>query len=316
MAGEISQLFRDIEEDKGTHYLMRLTLKALQDSVRGFKGDDFIGSLIKLIKRIANTEPKIALVIDQFYSIIDYLYDHSPDVFNGGDHKEHNVENLISIAISQINFALSENENKLWNNGADTIEDGDLILIHSHSRSVIHVLIEAKRQNKEFEVILAEQEFDKTISILKLIKANDIPVKVVPEYMLSHIDHEITKVFLGVLTLNSNMNFVADAGTVAIVSEFRLMKKPIYIFMTTGKFSLWKTKSKHHTYKTKNIKCSTMHDVAYERIKFTHDRVPIEYTDYIITEEGRYVPKELEKRYWKKFKEREDWNLKHNWKND
>jgi len=313
MNTKISQLFREIEAEKGVRSLMILSLKSLKDAVEDYKGKNLIKDLGKLLKVIYNTEPKIALVIDQFYSVMDSLYDNVPEVFSGDDENKFDVKGHIQDAIKEIMLINLKKEVNLLKNGLKIIKDGDTILIHSNSRSITDLLMKAKKRGKKFDVILAEQEFDKTLSILKLIQKHDISVRVVPEYMLSHIEEEVTKVFLGVVTLNSQMNFVADAGTLAIVSEFNLKKVPIFAFTTTGKFSLWKTHKKHHTYKVKHKRSSNIHHIEYDRLKFSHDRVPISYISNIVTDEGLFSPSGLEKLYWQKVKEREKWYLSHNW---
>jgi len=313
MSGRLSELFRNIEAEQDVHELTKYCLESLRESVNVYSGTNLVRDFKKLVKSVYETEPKMSLIIDQFNGIMDYLYDNCRQCFTNKNNDECSVRKHICDSIDSFIIANEKKENELCNHGKKVVLDGDVILIHSYSRSVMRVLCDAYDEGVKFQVIVAEQEFDKTLSILRLLQKKGIFVKVVPEYMLSHIENDVTKVFMGVVTLNSQMLFVAAAGTSAIVSEFRLSNVPIYVFMSMGKMSLWKSHKGHDTHKVKHKKINELYNIEYERIKFSHDRVPLNYVNFIVTEEGIFNPKEIEKIYWSKYKIREGWNSQHQW---
>jgi translation initiation factor 2B subunit (eIF-2B alpha/beta/delta family) len=153
------------------------------------------------------------------------------------------------------------------------------------------------RTYKKFDVIVAEQDPDRTLDVIKYLKDHDIPCVVVPEYMLSSMESDIGCFLIGAVTLKHDMHFVVNAGTKAVVSEMNVAKIPVYLMLTTNKFSYWQTKSAHQTLKTVKSVHHPHAEFAYERIKFSHDRLPLGQIDRIITEEGVFTPEQLKAIY-------------------
>ncbi len=306
---KVSDLFLKIEKMVGTSGLSDISMSALSEAIHDFKEkgeDDFFEQFYELFEIVKNTQPRIALVIDAFYEIWEELLKAKKK-----KHPEGHLywERKILKSIRQFRSEIRLQKQQMTATGAKQIRKGDVILIHGISGSVISALSMAKKKKKKFRVIIAEQEAEKTQQMIELMNKSRIPFQVIPEYMLSHIEKEITKVFLGAVTINSKLNVVADAGTNAIVSEFHLRKTPIYLFFTTRKFSLWESSDAHHTYKVKSTrthsKCAK--PISFERIKFSHDRIPLHLYDVFVTENGKMNAREIEKLFKKKFKERDWW---------
>lgn len=304
---KISKLFLTIESEVGTTRLNDMVLMGLKKAIHDFreKGEeDFLQQFYELLEAVKNTSPRIALIIDHFF--------HIWNVLNDAKKQTHSASHLywekkIVEALKSFAEDAKQEKKKMVKAGVSAMAKNDVILIHSISGSVLDTLIEAKRKGKDFEVIVAEQESEKTQQIIELLAKKKISFKVVPEYMLSHVEADITKVFLGAVTINSEMNVVCDAGSNAIVSEFHLSNKPIFLFISTRKFSLWKARSEHHHYKVKSTQTLSCAPVQFQRLKFSHDRVPLSYYDAVVTELGRMKPDEVQEIYEKKYKDREAW---------
>jgi translation initiation factor 2B subunit (eIF-2B alpha/beta/delta family) len=304
---KLSRLFLDIERAGGTTHLNASVLTALCRAMHDFKEkdeEDFLEQFRSLLEEVKNTEPRIALVIDHLYHIWETLL-----VAREEDHPHgHRFwEKKIIEAIRKNRRKNGEEHQKMLKYGTDIIQDGDTILIHSRSRSVMDVLKLAQQKEKVFTVIIAEQESDKTCDLIEDLDIANIPFRVVPEYMLSHVEKDIDKVFLGALTINSDLNFVADAGTAAVVSEFHVTKTPIYLFLSTRKFSLWKARQAHHTFKATTRKTHDYKPIEFERLKFSHDRVDIGLITAVISENGKLSAKDIREVYETKYDERKDW---------
>jgi len=308
---KISELFLDIEGEVGTTALNNMFLIALKKAIHDFeeKNDaDFFAQFYELLQLVKNTEPRVSLIIDNLYEIWKALL---TDKLKGHPEGHRHLEKKVGAAILSSQKTTREERKKLTMHGVGQVHKNDVILIHSISGSVLDVLFEAKKAGKDFRVVIAEQEAEKTQQLIELLSEGGIRFQVVPEYMLSHVESEVTKVFLGGVTINDQLAVVGDSGSNAIVSEFHLRETPIYLFMSTRKFSLWKSRESHHTYKVKNIKTlANDKHITYERIKFSHDRIPLEFYDHIVTEAGILTPKETEKLYRKKYDERKPWRDK------
>lgn len=308
---QISSTFRDIEAEKGTTALCKIVLSSLVDSFDQFKAknlDDFIEQFKELALIIKNTKPRMGIVIYYICEIWDKLEEKKDKIKDVDQAKK-----FLHKIVENLNNEIQKDAKKVKQNGCKHIVDGDKILIHSHSKTVMDIIAKAHEKKIKFKVIVAEQEQDKTLDIIKFLKSKEIQFFVVPEYMLSHIENEITKVFLGGLTFNNQHYFVTDAGTNSIVSEFHGIKIPIYMFLTTTKFALWLSSEEHSRNKVQQFKnCKNMKEcISYERVKFSHDRISIESVDYLVTEDGIYTKEESKRLFLKKFNERKKWQAKH-----
>ncbi|MDF2378924.1 MAG: hypothetical protein P1V18_01720 [Candidatus Gracilibacteria bacterium] len=303
----ISKLFLDIENEVGITKMDDLVLSSLCRAIHDYREcseEDFFAQFYELFETIKNTQPRISLVIDHFFHLWKILCDAQAK-----PHPEGHLfwEKKILQAIKGFRKNIREEKKRMVKSGAAQIKNGDVILVHSLSSSVLDSLSRGKRKGKKFRVIIAEQEVEKTQKLIEKLTKSRISFQVVPEYMLTHIEGEVSKVFLGAVTLNSNLNIVGDAGMNAVVSEFHLRKTPVYLFMLTRKFSLWKSSSSHHRYKAKTTRTHGYMPITFERIKFSHDRVPHGLFDFFITEQGKMTSKDLSAEYQKRFKEREKW---------
>lgn len=293
-----------MEVDLGTTNLSIMVLESFKSAVEDLKGQDlhdFYESLLELTGFINNTKPKFAMIIDGFYEILKLAHDEEIH------HPEAKFPLKKRIFLKKLKEMIREEkaEEKAIIENAKTIDvEGKEILIHDNSRTIQRVLKAYKRARKHFRVIVAEQDPEKTGAIIESLHKARIPFRVVPSYMISHLDDHIDMVFLAGLTLKSTMDFVMDPGTNALVSQFHVMKKPVYMFMATSKFSMWKAKKKSGVYTQVHRRKHHCKPIDFERIKFSHDRVPAKLMKKIVTEQGIFTPARIEKIFKEKLKER------------
>ncbi|MDP4007619.1 MAG: hypothetical protein Q8P68_00320 [Candidatus Peregrinibacteria bacterium] len=305
----LSQLFREIEIDLGTTELCTLTLEALYDALKDVKSNDlhhFYSQLKELTLDVQATQPKYAIIIDSFFKLLRYVYaqDHK--------HPEHfQVPKKIFLKyLKELIKEKNRRRQEIIKISEKIKLNGKTILIYNHSGTLEHVLLHAKNKKQKFKIIVAEQDFDKTGRIIEFLHANSIPYKVVPSYMVSHLDENIDMLFFGALTLKSTIDFVMDTGANAIIAQFHLKKKPIYVFLTTGKFSLWKAEKRTEIFTHSKNRSHHTKSIDFEHIKFSHDRVDVNLVTKIITEEGIFHPDEIKKVFNEKLKKRLDFEKK------
>lgn len=309
---QISGIFRCIEDEVGTTKLAKLVLENIIDCFETFKPksiDDFYNQFRELLIVIKNTKPRLGIVIFYMCEIWDYL-DANRSKFKTLDAIDKAVKKATQAMIAEI----EKDSELVIKKGVTCIKNGDCILIHSHSQTVMKIIEKAKKSRKKFTVILAEQEHEKTIDMIKFLNEKNIKFFVVPEFMLSHIEDQVTKVFLGTVTFNDKYNFVTDSGTASVVSEFHGAKIPVYVFMTTKKYALWKSKNEHshnQVAKLKSYESNPKSTNTYQHIKFSHDRINITSIDYAVTEEGIFNPSEIKNDFDTKFKKYSQWQKRH-----
>lgn len=294
----LSDLFRSIESDLGTHSFCILVLGALKNALKQYKitsKGEFDQQLLEIFKLLHNTKPRYAILLDSFYKILE-IEDKA---------KTSSVKNLL-IEIEQIG-KFYETEKKQMIKVGETIDvQNKNILIHDHSHSVHGVLQALKNKGKNFSVVIAEQDIEKTADNIAFLHKSNIPYKVIPAHMLSHIDDTIDIVFCGAVTFQENLHFVMDPGSKAIISNFHFENKPIYIFITTSKLTLWPLEEKSHEVYAKPQRRAhhLMKEIEFERLKFSHDRVSIDLFDKIVTEKDIFKPADFVSLFKKRFEER------------
>ncbi|MBU1992673.1 hypothetical protein KKG51_03170, partial [Patescibacteria group bacterium] len=239
----LSSLFRELETELGTTDIAIVALKALLKSVKSLDFDtvqEFCDQFKNLHEVVTNTEPKFG-ILNLYFSKLNKLL------------SEYLIKNSVTrnrsrrVIIKHIKEMIKEVN--LWEKAilkhAESLDvEGKTILIHDHSHTVYNVLAHYKYLGKNFRVIIAEQDFEKTHINIERMHKCQIPFQVVPAYMLSHVHNKVDMVFFGALTLKDTMNFVMGPGSHGLISEFNTENIPSYMFINTAKFSLWKSTKK------------------------------------------------------------------------
>jgi translation initiation factor 2B subunit (eIF-2B alpha/beta/delta family) len=306
-----SKILLDMEADLGTRDTAEEVLTALEKAIRDVESlstRQFDAQFNELLLIIKNTQPRMGLIIDDFYQIwqaaegarIKSKTDKEPE-----DTAYLSLKKIILDKVLEIKKHDESDMKQIIKNGVKEINENDTILLHSHSNTVLDIIKQAA-ENKQFQCIVAEQEYSKTQQIIFQLNKAKIPFSVVPEYMLSHVEDLVNKVFLGAVTINSFLHVVGDAGSNALVSEFQ-GKVPIFLFMTSSKCSFWEAESLHHSFKEQQMRSHIFQTFEYKRIKYSHDRVPLNMFNYIITEKKKYSAGEMETWYQEEYKKREEW---------
>ena len=298
MQNILSELFRNIEAETGTYGLCTMTLDALKNAVEQHKiknVDEFKRQFLLLFELIQMTKPRYAILIDAFYKILDFSEKRS----------DASEEELIQ-EIGHINASYQLEKLQMVQIGKQIDVHNKSILLHDHSHSVHSVLNALRQDGNKFNVIVAEQDIEKTEDNIKFLHDHEIPYQVIPAYMLSHIEEEVDMVFCGGVTFQESGSFVMDTGSKAVISHFKLEKKPIYLFMSTSKLTLWPITKTHEVFKKSHKrKHHVATEIEYDRLKFSHDRVPLDLIDHIVTEKKIYEPDDFRKMFDELFKKRE-----------
>jgi len=308
----ISHLFMNMEAEVGTRDLAEQVLIALSNAISNIKvnnDQELRKQFTQLLTYIKNTQPRIGLIIDDFYRIwisMNTVRQKHSHVNN--TKKTNGLKRTLLRQIEKIKKMNRENRKAIITIGQKCIKKGDTILIHSLSHTVLDLLKSTYRK-KHFRCIVAEQEYAKTQEIIHELYKAQIPFRVVPEHMLAHIEELVDKVFLGAVTLNSSYYVVGDIGITSIVSEF-YDKVPIYLFINTRKCSYWKAKNLYHSFKEKQVCSHIFRKFIYRRIKFSHDRVPLDHFHYVVTEQKIFSSQEMHKWYKAEYRKRSVWRQK------
>jgi len=295
-----SKLLRELESEMGTRDVAELVLKALMISIKNLDAndvDDFCDQFNNLGAIISQTEPKFGILNYHFANLgLEFKKDLAC--------KKCSAKHWKKFALKRLNLILKEarkSKSDILHNSDKLKVNGKTILIHDHSHTVQDILVHYKKAGHKFNVVIAEQDFDKSHSNIEKLHAARIPFKVVPSYMISHIHDDIDMVFFGALTLKDTMHFVMDPGSHGIISEFHLEKTPVYMFIETAKFSLWKSKKKGEIFMRKHVRKHHSKPIEYDKIKYSHDRVPVNLFTNVISDLGIFDAAGIEKVFKEKY---------------
>lgn len=303
----VSGLFRKSEETFGTRDFCFNALYSWEKAIQDFEGskEKFHEELNKMVYLVKHTSPRIAFLIFMVITIMEQ-FEEFQTAHEGASLEEEKI--ALSEIIQSVITRRKQSVQKLIFASEGIIKNNTTIMLHDPSHTLFDILLHAQKMGKKFKIMVAEQESEKTAIIIDFLQKNSFEFTVVPEYLLSHIEKDIDLVLGGGTTVNSLYEVVADAGTHSLVSEMKEAGVPIYIAITTDKFSLWKAEE-HHAHKQQ--KHVTSSGVEYDKLIFSHDRFPIFWATGFITNKGVLSAEQVKEFYDEEYQKQENWRKKH-----
>ncbi|XP_064612849.1 translation initiation factor eIF2B subunit alpha-like [Liolophura sinensis] len=117
------------------------------------------------------------------------------------------------------------------------ILDGATILTHSRSRVVLHVLKEAAKAKKRFNVFVMESQPDKSGHLTcKELTALGIPCTVILDSAVGYVMEKVDICLVGAEGVVENGGIINKIGTFALAISAREMNKPVYVLAESFKF--------------------------------------------------------------------------------
>ncbi|MDA8126629.1 MAG: hypothetical protein M0009_15760 [Deltaproteobacteria bacterium] len=273
------KLFRDQSDVLGSSQLTVTALQAFVSALKVLKcsREEIFPLFEELIDIISHSQPHIVSLI--------HLLEEFPAEIRPLAARDSATIRAEAVRILEAKIAkFEECQRRVVEQGMSTVVDGDVLLVHSVSSVVRAILLRAHQEKgRRFQVIVLEQDFNKTRQLLKSLDRAAIPYKVMPEYTLSHAIREATKFFLTAHSVTADRNLVADAGTANIVSLCHVEKIPIYLFVNSLKFSHQATVDQRiHRKEVRRIRDGHCYHVT----TYSHCLVAIGLIDHVFTEAG------------------------------
>lgn len=122
--------------------------------------------------------------------------------------------------------------------GAKRIRNGDLIMTHCNSSVAISILVEAKKNGKEFSVLATETRprFQGRLTA-KELSSHGIPVTLIIDSAARHFMPKVDKVVVGADVVTSNGAVVNKIGTSQIALAAKEARVRVFVGAETYKFS-------------------------------------------------------------------------------
>jgi translation initiation factor eIF-2B subunit alpha len=118
------------------------------------------------------------------------------------------------------------------------IADGSKVLTHSRSRVVLKTLIQAFRQQTQFEVFVTQSAPDNSGEVMcKDLRAEGIPCTLILDSAVGYIMEQVDFVMVGAEGVVESGGIVNKVGSYTMAMCAREMKKPFYVLTESFKFT-------------------------------------------------------------------------------
>ncbi|CAN3354468.1 translation initiation factor eIF2B subunit alpha [Diutina catenulata] len=130
-----------------------------------------------------------------------------------------------------------ESRAKLAQFGVRFINDDDIVLVHSYSRAVHALLVNAKQQRVRFRVIVTEaRPSGEGYKMAKLLQQEGIPVEVIVDAAVGYVIHNVDKIFVGAEGVAESGGIINHIGSYQVGCLAKINHKPFYVAAESHKF--------------------------------------------------------------------------------
>jgi ribose 1,5-bisphosphate isomerase len=294
MIKEVIEIANNIKEMKirGAAEIARAAANALAIASMNIKAsnpDEFLEELRKVKNLLLSTRPTAVSLPNALMYIM-----HRVEI---AYKKGMSIEELREIAIKAAeDFKKNSIEaiKKISEIGAKRIKNGDVIMTHCNSSVVISILKEAKRQGKEFEVIVTETRprFQGRLTAKALAEAG-IPVTLIIDSAVRYFMPKVDKVIVGADAITANGAVVNKIGTSQIALAAHEARVRVFVGAETYKFSPSTILGELVEIEERPAEEVIPLEELPKGVKVANpafDITPPEYIDIIITEKGIIPP--------------------------
>jgi ribose 1,5-bisphosphate isomerase len=162
------------------------------------------------------------------------------DVQQAADHgafvKE--LQDILTNSVRSFDKKLEEAVQQIAEIGARRIKDGDVIMTHSYSSSVIAILKRAHEQHKRPKVFVTETRPElEGRDVARELAAAGINATLIIDSAVSHFIDDSDKVLIGAEAVAANGAIVNKIGTATIAAVAQRARVRVYASASTYKFS-------------------------------------------------------------------------------
>lgn len=216
-------------------------------------------------------------------------------LFRISENETENVESLKEFAIRVCDKQIAEIEvamSRLIENGAKQIHDGDRILTHCHSRTVVGIFREAKKQGKDFTVLVTEtRPLKQGLITAKDLLASNIKIVYGVDSDMGFLMKKCTKVLVGCDAILPDGSIVNKIGTLPMAIVAKAFGKPFIVAGLTSKLTHKVEIEERDPHEVEDLR--KLHGAKLKVINPAFDVTPGDYVDFIITEKGIVKPHEI-----------------------
>jgi ribose 1,5-bisphosphate isomerase len=148
------------------------------------------------------------------------------------------LKRIVSDATTTFDRKLEESIKEIAEIGARRLKDGDVIMTHSYSSSVIAILTRAHQQGKKLRVFVTETRPElEGRDVVRELAAEGIDTTLIIDSAVSHFIEKSDKVLVGAEAVAANGAIVNKIGTATIAAVAHGARVRVYAAASTYKFS-------------------------------------------------------------------------------
>jgi len=148
------------------------------------------------------------------------------------------LKQVVSEAATTFDRKLEESIKEIAEIGARRLKDGDVIMTHSYSSSVMAILKKAHEQGKRLRVFVTETRPElEGRDVARELAAEGIDTTLIIDSAVSHFIEKSDKVLVGAEAVAANGAIVNKIGTATIAAVAHSARVRVYAAASTYKFS-------------------------------------------------------------------------------
>ena len=292
---EINGLIDEIRNDKvhGASQLARQAMSVLKIAAEHSQTDSveqFLLEQKEIGERLMSARPAMAPVFNIVSRFLDTI---------SGKAKQINLDSIKRLAISKADELASDSLQaiaQIVNYGSELIADGDRIMTHSYSSTVMAVLKEAFDKHKHMEVIATRSGPGGTGErIAQELGRYGLPVTFIDDAAIGLYISVVNKVMVGADRVCADGNIINGIGTYQLALAAEKAGVPFYVLCETLKFD---PRLKSHEVDLEEKQPSEIVEPGRlppeVRVKNPYfDITPLELVTGVVTENGLLAPQEV-----------------------
>ncbi len=206
------------------------------------------------------------------------------------------LKNVVSKAVSTFDNRLEESIGRIAEIGARRLREGDVILTHSYSSSVIAILRKAHEEGKNLRVFVTETRPElEGRDVARELAETGLETTLIIDSAVAHFVKDADKVLVGAEAVSANGAVVNKIGTATIAAVAHGARVRVFVAASTYKFSpetmlgeLIEIEERDPSYVLNNSELKHLRGLSVRNPAF--DVTSPEDIDLIITERGVIPP--------------------------
>lgn len=255
------------------------------------RNEDYLDEAGIFAKKIKALKPSMGTVHNIIDDLINILEDNQDSIENSFD--------LMDKYVNQYQERIEDSLHSMADIAAHIIEDGDCIMTHSYTRSVLLAFEKALELGKKFSVYCTESRPLKEGTYLAtLLTKRGLDTTLITDAAVARYMSNVSKVIVGADAIYVDGTVVNKMGTLGVAIIAQKYNKPVYVLSITAKLFLPSLKSEKLEMERRPEREVLAEDVlekysklAVENVFF--EEVPPEVITYLVSEKGILKPSQI-----------------------